>query len=397
MLISVERVNCYGTWTKAKLSKNKSKCMKMKIEKIYLIASFGDFDKLPLGGGQTSSRRLLHTLNNVGFMAYPIHRHPPTSSNKLIRPIQFFFWALIDPVLYLFRLFNKSRKNRIVICIGYMGHALVPLEFITSVITKCLRYTNVMYLKGGGTEKLYKKSNMFQQYLMRWTLNNYKLIMVEGYENIRFIKSISNTEVFYMPNYTENGFAPSECPNKPKDRWNLFYFGRINKTKNIPLCIDTFNLLCEKYDNVYLTIVGGGPNHYCALIEQKVSESPYRERINRIGRSSHEELKKMLIEQHFLLFPSNEPREGHSNALNEAMSFGLVPIVSSNNFLPSIVGDSLFVVDEFSADKYCAKIDNFISSGQYELLSEKMYKRVQDNFVQHVVEQRLKEVICKLK
>lgn len=360
---------------------------------IYFIASFGDFNKLPLGGGQTAARRLLATLQRIGYKVVVIHRHPPTAQKRVIRGFQFLLWMVFDIVFVFCKLMFKNRKQSVTLYMGYMGKVLVPLEWTMSCITRLLGYKNVMYLAGGGTEKSYSNGNAVQKLLERGIVNNYKLVLTEGYENLAFVSSISSTRTAYLPNFTEEGFAPSTCPLKPKDRWNFIYFGRICKEKNVLFTIDLFNHICDKYVNSHLSIIGGGPEDYCKNVEEKIQSSQNKDKITRIGRTSHDDLKKIMDSQHFFIFPSNEPREGHSNALNEAMSYGIVPIVSDNNFLPSIVENMQLVVREMTLEKYSKVIYDIIESGSYDDISQEMYDRIQNNFTQTVVGKKLNEII----
>lgn len=361
--------------------------------KIYFIASFGNFNKLPLGGGQTSSRRLLATLKSMNYDVTPIHRHPPSSNNKIIRNLQFAFLSIVDPIYFFLRLLFCSRRDAIVIYQGYLGKVLLPLEYITSFVIHCLRYKNIFYLKGGGTKEMYEQCNCFEKFYERRLLENYSLIMCEGLENIIFVNSIVKTKTEYLPNFTEDGFAPSTIPYKPNDRWNILYFGRVGPTKNVLLGLNVFDRLCQQFDNIYYTIVGGGPENYCKQVERRIELSPNRDRIKRIGRLSHDELKRIMVNQHFFLFPSAEPREGHSNALNEAMSFGLVPIVSRNNFLPSIVGNNKLVANNLKVEAFTSIISNVIESDNYKVLSKIMFERIQKNFTQTIIEKKLKDII----
>lgn len=358
------------------------------MKRIYFIASFGNFCKLPIGGGQTAARRLLSTLRGLNYDVVTIRRHS-TSKIRFIRGFQFVFWLFVDSLYVFFRLLFSSRKNTITLYMGYLGGVLVPLEYIMSIITRILGYKNVMYLAGGGTDKMYNNSNSISRFLVRKTLDNYKLVMIEGLENIAFVKSLTRAETFYLPNYTEHTFAPESYPQKPQEQWNLIYFGRISAVKNVTLVIDAFNILSSKYKNMTLTIVGGGDEEYCLQVEDRIRRSPYADKIMRINRINHDVLKQLLIDKHFFVFPSSEPREGHSNALNEAMSFGIVPIVSNNNFLPSIVDDKRLVVLLMDAGAYADAVSTIIESGEFEALSVKMYKRVQCNFTQSIVERSL--------
>lgn len=366
------------------------------MKNIFFIASYGDFNKLPLGGGQTAARRLLATLRRLGYNVTAIHRHPPTAKIRFVRGLQFLFWMLFDITFVFCKLLFKSRKGSMTLYMGYMGNTLVPLEWSMSCITRLLGYTNAMYLAGGGTTNMYSRSGAVLKMFERGIVNNYKLVMTEGFENMAFVRTISSTKTAYLPNFTEEGFAPQIYPQKTNDRWNFMYFGRICKEKNILLIIDVFNRICNHYCESYLTIIGGGPDDYCKMVDEKIQKSTNKEKITRIGRLNHDYLKQMLVGQHFYLFPSCEPREGHSNAMNEAMSYGLVPIVSDNNFLPSIVGNEKLVVHEMETVSYVKVILAIIESGQFEMLSREMFERVQNNFTQDVVEKKLKKIIDSL-
>ena len=41
-----------------------------------------------------------------------------------------------------------------------------------------------------------------------------------------------------------------------------------------------------------------------------------------------DKLPSLLLDKHFFIFPSEERREGHSNALTETMCYGIIPIAS---------------------------------------------------------------------
>ena len=82
---------------------------------------------------------------------------------------------------------------------------------------------------------------------------------------------------------------------------------------------------------------------------------------------------------HFFLFPSQNKFEGHSNALTEAMAFGLVPITSNYGFNKTVVGYKELV------EKYAETAINIITQGLWDEYSKKMMKRVEDNFSEEVV------------
>lgn len=356
---------------------------------ICFFASFGNLKKLPGGGGETAARRLLGVLKQLGYDVHIFNRHRKYFENRLLDRMSMATFVMIDPILYFFFLLFRKKRNAATLYMGYAG-SILRFDYLITKVTSILGFRNIMYLAGGKARWAYEKGAPNYQKLFEKMMQMYDEVMTEGYENMALIKSVApHTKTFYLPNYTENGFAPSELPKRTHDEINIFYFGRIDAEKNVLLSIAVFNELCKKYNNMHLTIVGGGNSEYIKRVEQAIANSPYKDRITKEGRSSHERICEIMKSQHFFIFPSNEPCEGHSNAMNEAMSWGLVPVVSSNNFLPSIVGDERLVAKDFEVQSFVRIFEEIIDNNMIDELSRKMYDRVKENFTQSVVERSL--------
>lgn len=361
---------------------------------IHIFASFGNRKKLAAGGGQTSARRLVQLLENLKYNVKVTNRHvPPYTSDTLLLKIYKFCGYIIDPIIWYFHLLFCNSKNGIALIIGYSGF-LFPFYFLFVWIAKILNYKTIIYIKGGFTEKRYKSFPHWLQMTYKKGLHYSDIAMYEGEEGTILSKNtFPKTEAVWLPNYIENNFAPISYPKKNKDTINIIYFGRIHPSKNILLVIDVFEQIYEKFQNVSLTIVGSGSENYERKIADRIDQSPYNRNIIRKPRQSHQQLKIILSSQHFFIFPSLEEQEGHSNSLNEAMSFGLVPVVSDTNFLPSIVGIDSLVAHDMSVETYSNIIIDVIEKCDYEKLSQKMFEQVQMKFTQSVVERKMKEII----
>lgn len=358
---------------------------------IYFFAYFGDMTKLPIGGGTTAARRLLSSLVKMSFNVSAINRTRPATKLGFINRIKFYMGLLIDPIILFFRLLFSQRKESVFLYMSYAG-SLILFDLLITLSVVFTRHNKIYFLAGGGTDKLYKEGTCFYRWLFGITIKMYDEIMCEGERNVKLVKSVApNVKVFYLPNFTEDGFAPDLLPEKPQDKVNIMYFGRIDESKNVVLGIRIFDLLCNKYKNVYYTIVGGGHADYELLVEKTIAESPNNAKIVKLPRSSHGVIADIMKSQHIFLFPSNEKREGHSNALNEAMSWGLVPIVSNNNFLSDIVGDSELVVNGFAPEDYAKCISRLIDENLIREKSFFVYNRVKCNFTQSVVEGKLQK------
>ena len=361
-------------------------------KKIYFFASFGDFRNIPAGGGQTAARRLLTLLRKQGYEVSTFNRHRYYFENRIIDRLSLVLFVVIDPILFFFNLLSKSNKDTITLYMGYTGSILV-FDYLITKVMNLLNFHCIMYLAGGKALQAYQKGSSRYKRMFERMMKMYDEVMTEGWENIQLVNSVSSkTRTFYLPNYTEDNFAPDTFPDKPNDVINLIYFGRIAPTKNVLLIIDIFEILCEQYKNLTLTIAGSGPSWYVKKVDSKIVASNYHDKIIRYDRIDHNKLVDVIKDRHFYIFPSNEPCEGHSNALNEAMSWGLIPVVSDNNFLPSIVGDESLVAHEFEPEPFVDIIVSLIENR--ELLEEKskqIYKRVKENYTQIVVESRLNE------
>lgn len=355
-----------------------------------MFASFGSFSEVPAGGGQTSARRLLETLTRIGFNVLTTNRHRPKARIRIVTRLEILFWAIVDPIIFAYKIFFLTRRNSMVFFIGYSG-AMLPMETAIGLVGKALGFKVVFFLKGGGTKRLYETGTKKYRLLFERTISIYNEVFAEGEENVSLIKRISNTPVFYLPNYTEEGFAPIEWLKKTDVQMNIIYFGRISKEKNVLFVVEIYDLLCKKSQNLFLTIVGDGENDYVTEVEKRIEQSPNKGNITRLKKQSHDRLRLLLKEQHLFLFPSEEKREGHSNALNEAMSWGVVPIVSNNNFLPSIVGDMSLVATNMNSQTYIDIILPMINNHElWEKKSKQVFERVKNHFTQHIVEKKLK-------
>lgn len=360
------------------------------VNTFFFFASFGRLDQLPAGGGQTAARRLWKTLEKHGFNVELYNRHRFYWMKHPFDKITILLFEIIDPIWMFFVLLHKKHKDTAFLFMSYAG-GLVYFDMLMTLAVSLTGHKKIMYLAGGMAQNYYHQKGNFYRWIFRKTMMMYDIVMCEGEVNVQLVDEITNgkTKTFYLPNFTEDGFAPDSLPNKPEECINIFYFGRIDKTKQVLLGVEIFNRLCEKYDNLRYTIVGGGNEDYDAKVISAINSSPYKSRIKKIGRSSHKVLAEMMRIQHIYLFPSNEPCEGHSNALNEAMAWGLVPIVSNNNFLPSIVGDDSLVAKDNEAITYVRIISNLIDNNLILEKSKQMYYRVKNNFTQSVVEERL--------
>lgn len=350
------------------------------IRKIFVFANMGHLDELPKSGGQTSARRVMKGLEGEGFEVVPIRRHRNEWEGRWKHKAEALLFALIDPCKIIGKMLFGSRKDSVFLHLTYAG-PLVPYELFLSVLMLLMGYKRITYLKGGQVLDFYPRGSRLHKWMFKKNMDLQQLVMAEGEPTIDIIKKVSNVRTVYFPNYVFDDQIPVVPISRPQAEIGLLYFGRMAPDKNIHVILDAFELLCARHSNLHLTLIGGkGQSQaYADMIDRRITESPYSDRITRRGITPFEEISKLMQTHHFFVFPSQEKAEGHSNSLNEAMSQGLIPVVSNWHFNQSVVGSADLVVRGFEAAAYALCIEHLLQS-DLQALSASMAERVRNHY-----------------
>ena len=360
--------------------------------RIYFFANFGDWSKIPFGGGEVGNRRTLALLKKLNYDIVLIPKYIRVNDHSLINSIELLFKIISNIFLFAKTLINGQRKGAIVHIAGFYG-IMIYFEYLLIAIAKVLHYKVIYEMRGGGANKYYEEGHFLYKFFFKRAIRRSDEIFSQGKENFSLIKKIdTNKRIFYYPNYVQGDFYPQQYPQKPKDKINLMYFGRLSKTKNTDIVINTFILLAKEYNNVYLEIIGNSESQfYTDYIKNKIKESNLESLINILPAFNHKELKKHLVDKSFYIFPSKEPREGHSNALTEAMAWGLIPITTSQGFNRSVIENDSLIVEKLDVKCFVNKIKYIIDNDLIEQFSYNSYNRVLSNYTDEIVLEKLKE------
>ena len=366
--------------------------------RIYFFANFGDWSRQPYGGGEIGNRRTLGMMRRAGYDVHLIEKY--NRVYKHTRTDVFFIFPLMawDIIKFFCFLLFGRRKNSLVHIVGFYG-TTIYFESILVGISHLLGYRTIYEMRGGGA--LFHYHNGSERY-RRWFAATIRLadyIFSQGQENKPLIDSIDQGKrFFYYPNCVMRDFCPDTYPNKPNNRINLLYFGRVAKQKNVDVVVDAFNILAAKYSNIYLDIVGNCTEPaYAEEIRRQISASEFANRITMHSACSHDKLKEHLADKHFYFFATTEPREGHSNALTEAMAWGLIPVATDMGFNRAIIGNDSLIVgrhegisdQQVNPVSFASVITQIIDAGKIQQLSMQAYQRIQDNYTEEVVYNRL--------
>ena len=184
----------------------------------------------------------------------------------------------------------------------------------------------------------------------------------------------------------------------PKDKdLHLVYFGRLSPTKNVDVVILTLKYLLDAQYKASLKLIGGCSEDYRSLLNHLMSvEGIPKEKVQFLGSRPMEYIFDVLSQSHYFIFPSNEPKEGHSNALTEAMSMGVVPIVSNAGFNASICGVPELVVKDINPKAFAEIIIKIEESGRWKELSLRVYNRFNENYTEEKALEKIKEAATRM-
>lgn len=359
--------------------------------RIYFFANFGDWKKPPYGGGEVGNRRTLALLQKCNYEIKIIEKYQRVKNHSIFNLLLLMYRIIKNIIRFFMTLLFGRRKKSIVHIVGFYG-PMVYFENILVSLSHLFGYFTVYEMRGGGAELYFNNGNILYKKTFSHLINNANCIYSQGKENDSLILKINpNKDIFYYPNYVMNDFMPCSYPNKPNNKINLLYFGRVSKTKNIDIIIETFKILSETHNNIYLDIIGNCPEpEYAKQIKRYIKDSGLENRINIYPACNHQQLKQYLKDKHFYLFPTKEPHEGHSNALTEAMAWGVIPIATAQGFNKSVINNNQLIVKDIRPTTFSLIIDQLISNNQIQTLSKEIYMRVQSNFTERVIYKSLK-------
>ena len=125
----------------------------------------------------------------------------------------------------------------------------------------------------------------------------------------------------------------------------VFSCGMFYGRKNFPGLIQAFNLVAEKYPDVVLKIAGDGPDRPEVAAER--GRSPFKERIELLGKVSHNEVLQQMREAD--IFALIGWREPFATVFLEAMAVGLPVIACDDGGIAEVIHAA--VIPEAAAQK----------------------------------------------
>lgn len=346
-------------------------------KRIYFFACFGDWDKVPYGGGEQGNRRTLQLMRDAGYEVTTISKYTKVYIENKILLIIVVFSKMLWCLLKLFWVLFWGRRKNSIVHIGGIYYTMVYFELALVTMAKILGYKTIYEMRGGGARVYYDTGSKLYRYTFDKIIKRCDCVFSQGLENYELIDSIvPNKERYYYPNYVMPDFYPAKYPDKKLNPLKLLYFGRISKTKNVDLILDATKIIVERIKDVELEIVGNFvESNYREELYSKVDKLGLQSIVTFKPACSHESLRDILRDNIFYLFPTSETHEGHSNAVTEAMAWGVIPIATPQGFNRSVINNGSLIVEELTPKAFAERVIQIVENGEVEKLSLSMYNR----------------------
>lgn len=366
------------------------------IKTVYFTGSLPHKGEPPFGGGEVGNARTVGMLRSFGYKVVTVRKRRSNAKDSWLKSrIEYPFRTISNTIEWFLVLLFGSRKNGIAHISGFYGRTIY-IETLQVFIAKLLGYSLVYELRGGGATKFYENGNKAYRAQFRYILNKASFLLSQGKENEPLLHSLCKAPVYYYPNCVQQGFYPDKLPERSNDKINLFFFGRIEKVKNPQLIVKATSLLQKEFNNITLTMLGDGQTELLEKIKKQMQETLTPGSFQLLPGCSHDKLKAVFADKHFYVFPSQQEREGQSNAVTEAMSQGIIPIASPQGFSRSTIGEDYLIVDKLTADAYAERIAEIIRDNKMDFYAQFVRNRFLENYSEQAVFGRMKDVFAKI-
>ncbi len=225
-------------------------------------------------------------------------------------------------------------------------------EFILLSVAKIIFLPVLYQIRAGEFINWYKGTSRIKKKLAHYILNKSRVIICEGQPYVEFLQKNMQLKSTYFPNYVLQNEIPVDIPKRlTRKIISVIYTGAIVEQKGVWQTVLACNEIAKKGIGIKLTLVGN-EHPDMALKLDNLTDLHANFELVRIEAINRSEIMSLLKNSDIFCMPSHYPGEGHSNAVNEAMMWGLVIICTRQGFLETILGeDGAYFLDEGSKNE----------------------------------------------
>jgi glycosyltransferase involved in cell wall biosynthesis len=314
-------------------------------------------DEAAKGGMESGAREMISELEmrqiQVCEFAYPApnrHRH------SVIKGLHYMLGL---PVLFA-RILVSSRKYDVLHLTILYRHFIYP-EFVLVLGARALRLPVLLNLRPGDWWLQYQQRSFLYRFIFRTIVRVSQRVAVESFNLMEPMRSLG-TEPIYIPSFVTVEPRKRTEGESQSTLVKLVYLGALNDAKGLTIVLEARRHLEKSGINAVLKVIGAGDPAY----EQMIRDTYYEPEVTWLGEIPHRRVRQAISDSHFFLFPTAFIGEGHSNALNECMAEGIVPIVSDHGANRNVVDNAGIVLEMgASASEYSASIKSVWNSGEW--------------------------------
>ena len=175
---------------------------------------------------------------------------------------------------------------------------------------------------------------VFFQTVTRWSLRGYSRVFASSINDEELFEKVAGDRVIRIDNGVDTDkFAGLASPTMSP---TFVYFGRFAPNKGLEDLVDTFDALWVKQPNAHLHLMGSDWNGTLPGLCERISELRCRAHVKTHVDPTDSDIARIISESSFFISASRY--EGFGIALVEAISAGLLPIVSKLPSFRSILG-----------------------------------------------------------
>jgi glycosyltransferase involved in cell wall biosynthesis len=272
-------------------------------------------------------------------------------------------------------------------------------DFVFTLLSILGRHRLIFHLHGGGYKNFYQQLGFWQQRIVRFALRRADTLIVLSH-NLKSMFDFeprikSRIRVVYNGAPGKGGKVQTEPKKLPSDgSIEVLFLSNLIVEKGYFDLLEAARILVHREKQPFkfhfcgsFVLLSEGKQY--ATVEDaeddfhmRVSQYDLAEHITWHGVVRGREKEKMLEGCHFFVLPTYYPTEGQPLSIIEAMSNGLVCIVTKHSSIPEIIGEAegSFVEARKPEEIACALMRYKNSPENFELASVKALERFQRYF-----------------
>jgi glycosyltransferase involved in cell wall biosynthesis len=233
-------------------------------------------------------------------------------------------------------------------------------EYLVFTLSKLFRKKVMVHLHGGKYLLEQPSNKLLTTIINRMYAGAEMIVCLSDLEKMSIEKAYHLKEVKVLENTVDDLYLNLTQTQKVSNKITVLFLGRLHESKGVNVLISAIKTLMEnKNNNLHFIFCGIGPllNNVLEL------EAAYPNNVSYQGIVGGEEKNRMLRNAQVFVLPSLYG-EGLPMSLIEAMAAGIVPVVTNDGSMKTIVthGENGFIVDKNSVASLTAQLEALLAN-----------------------------------